>query len=81
MVFGTFAEGSTDVGECVELAMEYGVEHMGKTMAATSVESAKASLRRRYKTQLATAAWKGYADLVLDRTRIVGTGVAGANKA
>jgi hypothetical protein len=59
LVFGTFAEASTNVGEFVELAVEYGVEHMGRTMAATSVESVKAALRRRYKTQLAAAAWKG----------------------
>ena len=37
MVFGTFAEASTNVGEFVELAVEYGMEHMGRTMAATSV--------------------------------------------
>ena len=50
MVFGTFAEASTNVGEFVELAVEYGVEHMGRTMAATSVEYVKAAVRRRYKT-------------------------------
>ena len=38
LVFWTFAEASTNVGEFVVLAVEYGVEHMGKTMAATSVE-------------------------------------------
>ena len=56
LVFGTFAEASTNVGEFVELAVEYGVEHLGRTMAATSVESVRAALRRRYKTLLATAA-------------------------
>jgi hypothetical protein len=74
LVFGTFAEASTNVGEFVELAVDYGVEHLGKTMAATSVESVKAALRRSYKTQLATTAWKGYANLVLDRSKYVGTG-------
>jgi hypothetical protein len=58
----------------VELAVEYGVEYLGRTMAATSVESVMAVLMRRYKTQLATAAWKGYANLILDRTKYVGTG-------
>ena len=58
LVFGTFAEASTNVGEFVELAVEYGVEHMSRTMAATSVESVMAALGRRYKTQLATTAWK-----------------------
>jgi len=57
------------------------MEHMDRTMAATSVEAVKATLRRRYKTQIATTAWKGYANLVLDRTKYVGTGAAGINKA
>ena len=48
LVFGTFAEASTKVGEFVELAVEYGVKHMGRTTAATSVESVTAALRRRY---------------------------------
>ncbi len=65
LVFGTFAEASSNVDEFVELAVEYGVEHLGRTMAATSVDSVKAALRRRYTTQLATSAWKGYASLVL----------------
>ena len=30
MVFGTFEEASTNVGEFVELAVEYGVEHNGQ---------------------------------------------------
>ena len=41
----------------------------------------KAALRRRYKTQLATTAWEGYANLVLDMTKYVGTRAARANKA
>jgi hypothetical protein len=61
--------------------LEYGVEHLGKTMAATSVESVKAALRRRYNTQLATTAWKGYANLVLDMTKYVEAGATGVNKA
>jgi hypothetical protein len=80
LVFGTFAEASTNVEEFVELAVEYGVEHMGRTMAATSVESVKAALRRRYKIQLATTAWKGYANLILDMTKYVGTGAAGGQQ-
>jgi hypothetical protein len=41
----------------------------------------KAALRRRYKTQLATTAWEGYANLVLDMTKYVGSRAVGANKA
>jgi hypothetical protein len=81
LVFGTFAEASTNVGEFVELAVEHGMEHMDMTMATTSVEAVKAALRRRYKTHIATSAWKGYANLVLDMTKYVGTGAAGINKA
>ena len=81
LVFGTFAEASTNVGDFVKLAVEYGVEHLGKTMAATSVELVKAALRRRHKTKLATTAWKGFANLVLDRTKYVGTGAVGVNRA
>ena len=50
LIFGTFAEASTNVEEFAELAVEYGVEHLGRTMAATSVDYVKAALRRRYKT-------------------------------
>jgi len=50
-------------------------------MAATSVKSGRAALIRRYKTQLATTAWKGYANLVLDMTKYVGTGAIRINKA
>jgi len=78
LAFGTFVDASTNVGEFVELAVEYGVEHLSRTMAATSVESVKAALKRRYNTQLTTAAWKGYANLVLDRTKYVGTGEQGS---
>jgi hypothetical protein len=81
LIFGTFAEASTNVGDFVELAVEYGVEHLGRTMAATSVDSVNAALRRRYKTQLATTAWKGYANQILEMTKYVGTGTAWANKA
>ena len=50
-------------------------------MAATTVEDVKTGLRRRYKTQLATSVWKGYANLILDRVKYVGTGRMGPNKA
>ncbi len=53
LFFGTFAEASTNVSKFVELAVKYGVEHLGKTMAAASVDAVKAAFRRRYMTQLA----------------------------
>jgi hypothetical protein len=81
LVFGTFAECSSNVKEFIETAVEYGVEHMGRTIAATTVDAVRMTLRRRYRTQLSMAAWKGYANLVLDRTKYVGTGTTGHNKA
>ncbi len=81
LVFGTFAESSANVNAVLELAVEYGVEHLGRTMAATTVEAVKTTLRRRYRTQLSTAVWRGYANLILDRVKYVGSGRMGPNKA
>ena len=54
---------------------------MGRTIAATTVDAVRIAPRRRYRTQLAMASWKGYANLVLDKTKYVGTGNTGHNKA
>ena len=81
LVFGTFAEISSNVKDFIETKVEYGVEHLGRTMAATTVDAVRTTLRRRYKTQLAMATWKGYANLMLDMTKYVGTGTVGSNKA
>ena len=55
LVFGTFGEMSSNVKEVVDRAVEYGVDHIGRTMAATTVDGVKTSLRRRYMTQLSLA--------------------------
>jgi CO dehydrogenase nickel-insertion accessory protein CooC1 len=55
LVFGTFGEMSSNVKEVVNIAVEYGVEHLGRTMAATTVDGVRTSLRRRYKTQMSLA--------------------------
>jgi hypothetical protein len=81
LVFGTFAESCSNVREFIETAVEYGVKHTGRTIAAMTVDAVRMALRRRYRTQLAMAAWKGYANLVLDSTYYVGTGTTGHNKA
>jgi hypothetical protein len=81
LVFGTFVEVSTDVRDFIETTVEYGVEHLGRTMAAATVDAVRTALKRRYMTQLAMATWKGYANLMLDRTKYVGTGTMGSNKA
>ena len=80
LVFGTFAEISNNVRDFIETSVVYGVEHLGRTMAAITVDAVRMALRRRYMTQLAMAAWKGYANLMLDRTKYVGMGIVGSNK-
>jgi hypothetical protein len=72
---------SSDVKEVVNMAVEYGVEHLGRMMAATTVDGVKIALRRRYMTQLSMAVWRGYANLILDRVKYVGIGRLGPNKA
>ena len=50
LVFGTFGEMSSNVKEVVDMAVEYGVEHFGRTMAASTVDGVRTTLRRRYRT-------------------------------
>jgi hypothetical protein len=50
LVFGTFGEMSSNVKEVVNMTVEYGMEHLGRTMAATTLVGVRASLRRRYMT-------------------------------
>ncbi len=50
LVFGTFAESSTNVREFIETAMEYRVEHLGRTIVATPVGAVRTALRRMYRT-------------------------------
>jgi len=64
---------SSNVVNLVETAVEYGMEHLGRNMAATTVDTVRITLRRRYGTQLAMAALRGYANLLLDMTKYVGT--------
>ncbi len=49
LVFGTFGEMSANVKEVVDMTVEYGVEHLGRTMAATTVDGVRTTLRRRYR--------------------------------
>jgi hypothetical protein len=81
LVFGIFGEMISNVKEVVNMAVEYGVEHLGRAMAATTVDGVRTTLWRRYKAQLTVAAWRGYANLILDRVKYVGTRRLGPNKA
>ena len=72
LVFGLFGEMSKSVEEYIELAVDYGAEHLGMIMEATKVEVVKGALRRRYISQISAANWRVLANLVLDTTKYVG---------
>jgi hypothetical protein len=55
LVSDSFGEMSTNVKHYINLAVDYGVEHLGRKMVDTTVEAVKTTLRRRYKSQLTTA--------------------------
>jgi hypothetical protein len=55
LVFGTFGEMSSNVKEMVNMAVEYGLEHLGRTMTTTTVDGVRAALGMRYMTQLSMA--------------------------
>jgi len=68
-VFSSFAEISSIVKDFVEVAVEYGVEHLDTYMDASTPDALRVALRRRYRAQLSMAAWRGYASLVLERKK------------
>ena len=47
---------SSNVKEFAEMAVEYGVEHLGTCMAASTPDVLKVAPRRRYRAQLSMAA-------------------------
>jgi hypothetical protein len=76
MVFGTFhGETSSNVKVFIDLAVDYGAEHLGKSMPASTMDMVRQALKRRYKAQLSMASWRGYANLILDRTKYIGDGI------
>jgi len=79
LVFGSVAEMSSNVKDFVEMTVEYGVEHLGTCMAASTPDVLRVASRMRYRAQLSMAAWRGYANLIVDRTKNVGTGRTGTN--
>jgi hypothetical protein len=80
MVFGTFGEMSSNVKDFIDLAVDYGAEHLGKSMAASTMDMVRQALKRRCRAQLSMASWRGYANLILDRTEFVGDGIEGLNR-
>lgn len=81
LVFGTFGEMSSNVKVVVDTAVEYGVEHLGRTMAATTVDGVRTTLRRRCRTQLSLVVWRGYANSILYRVKYASTGRLGPKRA
>jgi hypothetical protein len=59
LVFGTFGKMSEVVKDVLEIAVDYGAEHLGRCMAATIVEAVRVAVRRKYRIRLSMAAWKG----------------------
>ncbi len=47
-VFGTFTEMIFNVKAFIEVAVEYRVEHIGRSMAATTLDYVRATLNRMY---------------------------------
>ena len=74
LVFGTFGEMSSNVLDLVALAVDYGTEHLGRSIAASDIDVIRATIRRRFMARIAMASWRGYANLILDRIKYVGTG-------
>jgi len=48
LVFGSLGETSSNAKEYTKLALDYGAERLGQTMAATTLEVVKTALRRKY---------------------------------
>jgi hypothetical protein len=71
----------SNVGELVETLVEVSVEHVERNMAATPVGTVRVALRRRYKAQLSMTTWRGYANLLLDKTKYAGMGRAAPKRA
>ena len=57
LVFDSFGEMSINIKDYINLAVDYGAEHLGRTMHATTMEAVKTTLSRRYMSQMTTAKW------------------------
>ena len=81
LVFGTFAEMSSNAKVFIAVAVEYGEGNLGRSISATTLDYVRETLMRRYMSLLSISTWRGYANLVLDMTKYVGTGQSGTNRA
>ncbi len=57
LVSGTFAEISSIVRDFIETTVDYGVEHLGRTMMATTLDAIRMALRRRCRTHALNFRW------------------------
>jgi hypothetical protein len=80
MVFATFGEMGSNVKDFVDLAVDYGAEHLGKYMAASTLVMLRQALKRRYKAQLSMASCRGYANIIIDRNKYVGDSIESLNR-
>ena len=51
-----------------------------KSLSYSTIEAVRQALKRRYKGQLSMASWRGYTNLILDRTKYAGNGVEGIKR-
>ena len=72
---------SDGVKEVLEIAMDYGTEHLGTCMATTTTEAVKVALGLRYRSQLSMTTSRGFVNLLLYMTKYVGTNAQGVNMA
>jgi hypothetical protein len=70
----------SNVKDFVDLEVNYGAEHLGKSMAPSTLDMVRQALKRRYTTQLSMASWRWYTNLILDRNKYAGDGIEGLNR-
>ena len=42
------------------MAVDYGTEHLGRSIAASDIDVIRATIRRRFMARIAMASWRGY---------------------
>ena len=73
---GTYGKISFNVRKMVSIAVEYGYKHLGASILTSALDAVKNSIRRRFHTTIATASWRGYANMLLGQIQYVGKAYA-----
>ena len=73
-VFGHMGEASRGVREFLNMCADVGSreESIARTVGATSQEAVKSTLIRRFRQKIGLTAWRGTADLLLNRIQYLG---------